>query len=106
MFLLTNLLVLITVLCSRDPVNGGFLSTWEMTSWAQKFGDFLIEGVSQWTPCPNGPSLPYELRPFLCVFVARFDRRIFLLFVKKRIRGGRTYAECNSGSLKELSLQL
>ena len=31
---------------------------------------------------PPVPTERYELRPCLCVFVARFDRRIFLLFVK------------------------
>ena len=35
------------------------------------------------------------------VFVARVDRRIFFTIRPKRIRGGSTYAECNSGSLKE-----
>ena len=34
-----------------------------------------------WTS-PPVPTERYELRPCLCVFVARFDRRIFLLFVK------------------------
>ena len=27
-------------------------------SWALYVGDFLLEGVSQWTPCPNGPQSP------------------------------------------------
>ena len=31
---------------------------------------------------PPVPTERYELRPCLCVFVARFDHRIFLLFVK------------------------
>ena len=31
---------------------------------------------------PRVPSERYEPRPCLCVFVACFDRRIFLLFVK------------------------
>ena len=31
------------------------------------------------------------------MFVARFDRRIFFTIRQKRIRGGSTYAECNSG---------
>ena len=34
-----------------------------------------------WEP-PRVPSERYELRPCLCVFVARFDRQIFLLFMK------------------------
>ena len=36
----------------------------------------------------------YEPRPCLCVFVARFDRRIFLLFVKNGFMGA--FAEGNS----------
>ena len=39
----------------------------------------------------------------LCSFVRSSD---FLLFVKKWIRGGRTFAECNSGSLKDSRLQV
>ena len=27
-------------------------------SWALYVGDFLLEGVSQWTPFPNGPQSP------------------------------------------------
>ena len=50
---------------------------------------------------PRVPSERYELRPCLCVFVACFDRRFFFTIRQKRIRGGRTYADCNSGSLKE-----
>ena len=50
---------------------------------------------------PRVPSKRYELRPCLCVFVACFDRRFFFTIRQKRIRGGRTYADCNSGSLKE-----
>ena len=50
---------------------------------------------------PRVPSERYEPRPCLCVFVARFDRRIFFTIRQKRIHGGSTYAECNSGSLKE-----
>ena len=34
------------------------------------------------------------------VFVARVDRRIFLLFAKKRIRGGGAFPEGNSAPLK------
>ena len=30
------------------------------------------------------------------MFVARFDRRIFFTIRQKRIRGGSTYAKCNS----------
>ena len=45
---------------------------------------------------PPVPSERYERGPCLCVFVARFDRQIFY-YSSKRIRGGSTYAECNSG---------
>ena len=34
----------------KHPENG--------ISWALYVGDFLLEGVSQWTPCPNGPQSP------------------------------------------------
>ena len=40
---------------------------------------------------PRVLSVRYERRPCLCVFVARFDRRIFILFVKKRIRNPTTF---------------
>ena len=40
---------------------------------------------------PRIPSERYEPRPCLCVFVARFDCRIFLLFVKNGfVVGART----------------
>ena len=42
---------------------------------------------------------------FMCV-CSMFRSSDFLLFVKKRIRHGSTYAECTSGSLKERRLQL
>ena len=32
-------------------------------SWALYVGDFLLEGVSQWTPCPNGPQSPLLFAP-------------------------------------------
>ena len=50
---------------------------------------------------PPVPSEMYERRPCLCMFVARFDRRIFLPISQTPIRVGSTYAECNSGSLKQ-----
>ena len=40
-----------------------------------------------WTS-PPVPTERYELRPCLCVFVARFDRRIFFTIRQKRIRRG------------------
>ena len=46
---------------------------------------------------PRVPSERYERRPCLCVFVARFDGLIFFTIRQKRIRGGSTHAECNSG---------
>ena len=30
-------------------------------SWALYVGDVLLEGVSQWTPCPSGPQSPLRL---------------------------------------------
>ena len=49
---------------------------------------------------PRVPSERYEFRPCLCVFVARFDRRIFLLFVKNGFVVG-VRCQGNSESLKE-----
>ena len=46
---------------------------------------------------PPIPTERYEARPCLCVFVARFDRLIFFTIRQKWIRGGSTYAKCNSG---------
>ena len=40
------------------------------------------------------------------VFVARVDRGIFFTIRQKRIRGGSTYAEYNSGPLKQRRLLL
>ena len=42
---------------------------------------------------------------FMCV-CSTFRSSDFFTIRQKRIRGGRTYAECNSGSLKERCLQL
>ena len=49
---------------------------------------------------PTVPTERYELRPSLCVFVACFDRRIFLLFVKNGFVGA--FAEVNSDPLKQI----
>ena len=40
-------------------------------SWALYVGDFLLEGVSQWTPCPNGPQSPL---PIIKDKTGRIDR--------------------------------
>ena len=45
---------------------------------------------------PHIPTERYERRPCLCVFVARFDRRIFFTIRQKRIRGGGAFAQGNS----------
>ena len=59
----------------------------------------LRKGSASRRVCESPPILSerYELRPCLCVFCARSDRRIFFTIRQKRIRGGSTYAECNSG---------
>ena len=69
----------------------------------------MLRKGSRSTRLWESPPIPierYEPRPCLCVFVTRFDRRIFFTIRQTRIRGGSTYAECNSGSLKESRLQL
>ena len=53
---------------------------------------------------PPIPSERCELRPCLCMFVARFDRRIFLLFVKNGFVGA--FAEGNGAPLKQRQLLL
>ena len=51
------------------------------------------------------PSLYYNFDRVYVVFGARVYLGFFTIR-QKRIRGGSTYAECNSGSLKERRLQL
>ena len=52
------------------------------------------------------PSERYERRPRFCRVWSTCLSRIFFTIRQKRIRGGSTYAECNSGSLKERRMQL
>ena len=57
----------------------------------------LLRKGSRSTRLWESPPIPierYEHRPCLCVFVARFDRRIVLLFIKNGFVGA--FAEGNS----------
>ena len=63
-------------------------------------------GSSRLWESPPIPSERYKRRPCLCRIWCTCLSRIFFTIRQKRIRGGSTYAECNSGSLKECRLQL